>query len=89
MSEPKSLDAAQIQDVLSLIVALERAVSPFVRRGITYAPMLHALAVFLAAQAVAADEPIESLLDNVRMLHSDCLAQTLIHQEVARAVSTC
>jgi hypothetical protein len=89
LSEPRSLDPEQLEDVIGVIAALERAVRPFVLRpgGITYAPVLHAIAVFLAAQAVAAGEPIEGLLDNLRMLHAECLAQTLRFKEAARAVS--
>lgn len=91
MSEPRSLDADQLQDVIGVIAALERAVRPFVLRkgGITYAPVLHAIAVFLAAQAVAAQEPIEGLLDNLALLHAECLSQTLRYKEAMRAVPAC
>jgi hypothetical protein len=90
-SDTESLSAAQLKDVEALLVALDHAVRPFVRRkgGITYAPVLHALAVFLAAQAVAADEPIGNVLGNLRLLYADCLAQVLIHQEAIRAVPAC
>jgi hypothetical protein len=81
LSEPdaKSLSAKQLKDAWAVIDAFERALRPFVVRkgGISYPPVLHAMAAFLAAQAVASEEPIESLLDNVRMLHTDCLALTL------------
>jgi hypothetical protein len=93
VSEPdtKPLSAKQLRDVQALLDALDHAVRPFIERpsGITYATVLHALAVFLAAQAVAADEPIGNVLGNLRLLYADCLAQVLIHQESARAVPTC
>lgn len=88
-ADSKGLSETQVEQALAVLDALERALRPFVIRGISYPPVLHAFAVFLAAQAVAAQEPIESLLDNVRMLHADCLAQTLSYKEASRAVPAC
>jgi hypothetical protein len=71
------LSLSQVEDAGAVIQALEQAIRPFIARqgGITYPPVLHALSAFLVAQAVAADEPIEGLVLNLRLLHADCLVQ--------------
>ncbi len=68
------LSASERLDAVAMLDALDAALAPFTDRpgGVNCASMLHALALMLASVAQQAGEPLDSLLDNVRLLYLQC-----------------